>query len=239
MTDSLPFQRIQTKKKSTYVAEQIVEAIRAGVYKVGSRLPPERVLAEEMGVSRPSVREALSALQVVGILKSRGGDGTYVQSTADIAQGLRVLALLEESPSPVDALEARRALELGVIRHAVRKGSPQGITRLREALAAMDEAARARDYEAFSAGNLEFHLALAGAGGNVLIEQTIRPLLEVMRQQLALELRRKYYEEQGDAFTRAYELHAAIMDAVEAADLAAAVAAMERHFDAIEHALRE
>jgi len=52
----VPFQRIQTKKKSTYVAEQTLQAIRVGQYRLGDRLPPERVLAEEMGVSRPSVR---------------------------------------------------------------------------------------------------------------------------------------------------------------------------------------
>lgn len=234
-----PFQRIETKKKSTYVAKQIVETIRAGIYPVGSRLPPERVLAEEMGVSRPSVREALSALQVVGILKSRGGDGTYVQSAADVAQGLRVLELLEESPSLVDALEARRVLEVGVIRHVAGRASPQGLGRLRKALAAMDRAARARDYEAFSASNVEFHLALAGAGGNALIEQAIRPLVEVMRQQLALELRRRYYEEQAEAFARSYGLHEAIARAVEAGDPAAAAAALEQHFDVIERALRE
>jgi len=58
------FKRIETKRKSTYAAEQIVEAIRRGRYRVGDKLPPEREIAEQMGVSRPSVREAISALQI-------------------------------------------------------------------------------------------------------------------------------------------------------------------------------
>ncbi|MDR7465382.1 MAG: GntR family transcriptional regulator, partial [Armatimonadota bacterium] len=84
----MPFQRILTKKKSTHVAEQILQAIMSGQYRVGDRLPPERVLAEEMGVSRPSVREALSALQIVGVVASRVGDGTYVRSAVDTAEAL-------------------------------------------------------------------------------------------------------------------------------------------------------
>lgn len=235
----MPFQRVETKKKSTYVAEQIVEAVRSGQYRVGDRLPPERVLAEEMGVSRPSVREALSALQIVGIVASRAGDGTYVHSAADAAQGLQVMALLEESPSPVDALEARRALEIGIIYQVVRRALPQGLRRLRATLAAMREAAEATDYEAFSLANMEFHLALAAAGGNPLIEQTVRPLLEVLREQLTIELRRKYYEGQRERFARAFRLHEEIVRTVEARNLPAAVAALEQHFDAIEEDLRE
>lgn len=235
----MPFQRILTKKKSTHVAEQILQAIMSGQYRVGDRLPPERVLAEEMGVSRPSVREALSALQIVGVVTSRVGDGTYVRSAADTAEALQVMALLEESPSLVDVLEARRALEVGVVHHMVRQGTPQGLRRLRQALTAMEEAAKAADYDAFSLANLEFHLALVAASGNPLIEQTVRPLLEIMRQELAVELRRKFYEERADAFTRAYELHEAIVRAVEARDPTAAVAAMEEHFSVIEEALRE
>ncbi|EKD34792.1 MAG: hypothetical protein ACD_75C02183G0001, partial [uncultured bacterium] len=71
---------IQTryKKKSSFIADQILRMINSGLYKAGSRLPSERTITEQMGVSRPSLREAISALQIVGILESRPGDGTYV-----------------------------------------------------------------------------------------------------------------------------------------------------------------
>ncbi|MBI3998745.1 MAG: FadR family transcriptional regulator, partial [Armatimonadetes bacterium] len=90
----MAFQRIATKRKSALVAEQLIEAIRSNVYRVGSRLPPERVIAEQMGVSRPSVREALSALQLAGVLESRPGDGTYVVELPDRREA--VVSLLEE-----------------------------------------------------------------------------------------------------------------------------------------------
>ncbi|MBU0652918.1 MAG: GntR family transcriptional regulator [Proteobacteria bacterium] len=71
---------IQTKfkKKSSFIADQILRMINSGGYTAGSKLPSERIITEQMGVSRPSLREAISALQIVGILESRPGDGTYV-----------------------------------------------------------------------------------------------------------------------------------------------------------------
>jgi DNA-binding FadR family transcriptional regulator len=79
--DKLPTYRFQ--KRSSIIAEQIVNKIRSGEYPQGSRLPPERAIAEQMGVGRPSVREAISALQIAGLLESRPGDGTYVQQSND------------------------------------------------------------------------------------------------------------------------------------------------------------
>jgi len=66
--------KIQTKKKSTYIADQIIRAVQKGIYKVGDKLPSERQIVKKTGVSRPSVREALSALQIVGLVESKSGD---------------------------------------------------------------------------------------------------------------------------------------------------------------------
>lgn len=64
------------KKKSSFIANQILRMINTGAFKAGNRLSPERVITEQMGVSHPSLREAISALQIVGILESRPGDVT-------------------------------------------------------------------------------------------------------------------------------------------------------------------
>jgi GntR family transcriptional repressor for pyruvate dehydrogenase complex len=123
----MAFQKIATKRKSVRVAEQITEAIRKNVYNTGDRLPPERLIAEQMGVSRPSVREALSALQIAGVLESRAGDGTYVVSRAD-RQDAGIL-LLEEEESPVEALEARRVIERAIAQAAARDRADAGSPR--------------------------------------------------------------------------------------------------------------
>jgi GntR family transcriptional repressor for pyruvate dehydrogenase complex len=86
------------KKKSSFIADQILRMINSGRYNAGSKLPSERVITEQMGVSRPSLREAISALQIVGVLESRPGDGTYVSApvaSEDLTR--RALTVLEDS----------------------------------------------------------------------------------------------------------------------------------------------
>jgi len=234
---SVAFQRIETKKKSTRVAEQVAEAIRRGVYHVGDRLPPERVIAEQMGVSRPSVREALSALQLAGVLESRPGDGTYVARIPD-EFGYRVLSLLEESESPVEAIEARRVLEEAVVSSAARRMTEEALRAIQAPLERMRDAASRASFEDFSASNVAFHLAIARATGNSLIERAIRLVVEVMGQQLALELRRRDYTPDSTFFAEAFRVHEELYDALALRDPRNAAAAMARHFDMIEAALR-
>ncbi len=235
-TPAVSFQRIETKKKSTYVAEQIVDAIRRGVYRVGDRLPPERSIAEQMGVSRPSVREALSALQLAGIVDSRAGDGTYVVRRPDGAG--QVLSWLEEHDSPVDALEARRVLERAVVVWAVGRATDRALQDVRQALQGMREAADRAHFEEFNAANAAFHLAIARATGNPLVEKAIRPLLEIMGQRLAVELRRRDYTPDSAFFATAYRAHEELYGALAARDPIRAAAAMDAHFDMIENALK-
>jgi len=74
----MPFEKVRPRKVSAIAAEQIIEAIKNDSFPVGSKLPSEFELAEQMGVSRPSIREALSALQAVGLIESKPGSGNYV-----------------------------------------------------------------------------------------------------------------------------------------------------------------
>lgn len=233
----MAFQRIETKRKSTRIAEQIADTIRRGVYRVGDRLPSERIIAEQMGVSRPSVREALSALQLVGVLESRSGDGTYVARSPD-ELGYRALSLLEESESPVEAIEARRVLEEAVVSFAVIRLTEDSLRAIRAALEGMRDAAARVSFEGFSASNVVFHLAIARATGNSLIEKAIRLLVDIMGQQLAMELRRRDYASDGAFFAEAYRVHEELYDALALRDPRKAATAMARHFDMIEAALR-
>jgi GntR family transcriptional regulator, transcriptional repressor for pyruvate dehydrogenase complex len=231
----VPFQKIATKRKSVQVAEQITEAIRRNVYSTGDRLPAERVIAEQMGVSRPSVREALSALQIAGVLESRAGDGTYVVSRAD-RQDAGIL-LLEEEESPVEALEARRVIERAIAQEAAARVTAHTLHRLAATVAALRDAAGARDYEAFGTANGDFHLTIIRAAGNELLERTVRPLIDVMQRQLGREMRRREYLD-GRYFDTIYAAHEQIYDALKARDAHRAAEAMDHHFDLIEASLR-
>jgi GntR family transcriptional repressor for pyruvate dehydrogenase complex len=232
----MAFQRIATKRKSVSIAEQITEAIRLNAYRVGDRLPPERVIAEQMGVSRPSVREALSALQIVGVLESRPGDGTYVVKAPDRHNA--VISLLEEEESPVEALEARRLLERAIVQVAAARMTPQALQRLSRALDELRAAAEARDYAALTEANGPFHLAIIRAIGNDLLERAVRPMIDVMQRQLAQEMRRREYSLNSSYFDDVYHVHDEVYRALAAGDGAGAAKAMDRHFDLIEASLR-
>jgi len=232
----MAFQRIEIKRKSAHVAEQIAEAIRLKVYHTGDRLPPERAIAEQMGVSRPSVREALSALQLVGVLETRAGDGTYVVKALDRHDA--AISLLEDHESPVEALEARRVLERSIVQMAASRVTPESLAAAARALDSLRLAAGLRDYEAFAAANGPFHLAIVRMAANDLLERTVLPLIDVMSQQLAREMRRKEYAHGGAFFDAMTRVHADIYRALAAGDPTLAAEAMDRHFDAIETSLR-
>lgn len=232
----MAFQRIETKRKSLLVVEQLTKAIHLGAYSTGGRLPPERVIAEQMGVSRPSVREALSALQLAGILESRPGDGTYVVKVPE--RGEAVISFLEQQESPVEAVEARRILERAIVQAAAERMRPQTVAGISRALDAMQEAAQRRDYEAFTAANGPFHLAIIRAIGNDLLERAISPLIDVMQRQLGLEMRRREYALDGAFFDAMYAVHREVFEALERGDASRAAVAMDRHFDLIEASLR-
>ena len=77
----MPFVKVRTKKKSDCIAEQILTAIHGGIYQMGDKLPSEQEMAEKTGTSRASVREALSALRLAGIVESITGNGIYIRRT--------------------------------------------------------------------------------------------------------------------------------------------------------------
>src|SRR5918997_1387400 len=111
---------LRLRQRYEQVADRIAADIRAGRLAPGERLPSERDLARALEVGRASVREAIAALQVAGIVETRPGAGSFVASGA--AERRRE----EHDPSPSDLLEAREWLEPAVARLAARRGGPDG-----------------------------------------------------------------------------------------------------------------
>ncbi|MGQ9601963.1 MAG: FadR/GntR family transcriptional regulator [Candidatus Bipolaricaulia bacterium] len=223
------FEQIETKRKHLYVAEQILRAIKEGIYRSGDKLPPERVLAEEMGVSRNSIREALSALQVLNIVESKAGNGTYVKKsveTIDIES--QVLPILEESESPFKIFEARNVLEMGVVELAIDNATPEDIEQIRGALERMCEAAETRDYEGYLAANLSFHLAIAKATANPIIERTMTKLWETTSQRLLNEMLIDYWRRN---ISSSIEIHKQIFTAIRDKNKPLIREVVHRHYE--------
>ncbi len=230
------FEKVETKRKYVAVAEQILRAIKEGVYRVGDKLPSERELAEQMGVSRNSVREALSALQVLKIVSSRTGDGTYVEKAVESLDiESQVLPLLKESESPFATFEARAALEMGVAQLAVEKADAASLKRIERALDRLRQCAAEEDYAGYAQANLDFHLALANATKNPVVTRMMELLWETTSQQLLNEMVEDYWRAHLDQSVRNHER---IFQALMERDRGKAAEAVRKHYnDAHQHFL--
>lgn len=226
----------QVEKKSIFVAEQILEAMAKGRLKPGDKLPTENIIAERMNVSRTSVREALSALELTGLIKRRAGDGTYINRGLNGILRSHLMKMLEEGVGTFEALEARRALEPGIVALACKRITPEEIQNLSFTISKLKEAAKKRDYELFLETDYEFHLMLAKSSRNALLIEWLKRLLEIMRRQLWRAIKEKCLSSPGH-MNKIVEEHKRILNAVTSRDRAKAVSEIDRHFEKIEETL--
>lgn len=229
----MPFQEVaQAKTKATYVAEQIIAAIKQGEYQAGDRLPSERDIAEQMKVSRNSVREALSALQILGAIESRPGTGTYIHnSIMDKVNIDQVVTFVKKSEDLFKIWEARKEIEDSLVKLAIDRANKEDIDKIADALAAMRKATLAEDYDGFLGANTYFHLSVAKAADNLPLMNALRPLLEITTQELLEELKLGYvWQEVEECFAG----HKAILEAIQKHDRKAGAKAVTAHFDELE-----
>ena len=220
----MPIKAVEPQRLYRRIAEQIVQLIRRGEYRPGERLPPERDLARQLKVSRPSVREALIALEVEGYVEVRVGSGVYV--TQRRPQSRRADTLSGDS-GPFELIAARRLLESECAALAAKLASPAQIRRMQAALAAMD---RDRRRSVMPIENdRRFHLEVADASGNSALVLAVRTLWEQRAGPLFVTL--EHHFDTPDLWESAIAEHRAVMSAIEHHDPVAARAAMRRHMD--------
>lgn len=170
----------QTEPKRLYqsVAAQILALIRQGEFPPGERLPPERELAQQLGVSRPSLREALIALEIGGQIEIRMGSGVYVREAAGgSGGGEHAIAALGESPS--ELMQARIAIEGTVIVLATGKFTAATLDRLRRVLERMRKLAAAGKSPVDA--DRQFHMLIAETTGNSVLARFVGELFEIGR----------------------------------------------------------
>ena len=221
----MPFQSIEPRRLYRQIADQIRSLIRSGEFPAGSRLPPERDLAKQLGVSRPSVREALIALEVEGLVEVRIGSGIYVlavngRQSETPPQG-------DEPAGPFELLRARYVIEAECAALAAKSAKrPQ----LQAIEAALDEMQREHD-EGHSAlgGDRLFHLRVAEATGNGALVHVIKTLWEERTGPLYKQLE-QHYDAPG-LWEAAMAEHRAVLKAIAAHDAPGARAAMQRHMN--------
>lgn len=208
------------------IAEQLRQLMASGEFAVGSRLPAERDLATQLGVSRPSVREALIALEVEGMIEVRTGSGIYVQSTTRPKRSVSSRAT--DTPAqwgPLEVMSARILVESEVAALAANNAQKKDLQAIRAALQKM--ALEAAQDEVPRWGDEAFHEAIAKACGNSVLLDTV--------QRFWLARNGPLFERLGDYFEHpkswqaAIAEHQAVLHAIEAHDAPAARKAMQKH----------
>ena len=198
----------------------------SGEFAVGSRLPAERDLALQLGVSRPSVREALIALEVEGLIEVRTGSGIYVQATGTNAH--RPSGKVLDTPTewgPLEVMSARILVESEVAALAASHAQKQDIQAIRKGLQKMRQEA-ARD-EIPRWGDEAFHEAIAQACGNSVLLDTVQRFWQARNGSL-FERLGDYFEHPA-SWQAAIAEHQLVLDAIEAHDATAARKAMQKH----------
>nr|BFE57489.1 FCD domain-containing protein [Dactylosporangium thailandense] len=197
------------------VTERFRELIQDGSWPVGEKIPGEHHLAEELGVSRGTVREALRALSITGLLEPRVGDGTYVRATDEITG---VLVRDERDAGLTTVLDVRGGLEAAAARIAARRADPAAVDALEGALAARALAHERRDRAGYVAADAAFHRGVVVASGNPLLLRLFDAVEGVINQ--SIEETAVFPEDPG-----VRDAHAAILRAIRAGDADGAVAA--------------
>jgi len=217
----MPLQPLAPRRLYRQIADQLRALIRAGEYPVGSRLPAERDLALQLGVSRPSVREALIALEVEGLVAVRMGSGVVVTASEPAPSATPVDAPF----GPFEIIRARQVVECELAAMAAAQADPHTLAGLQEALALMR--ADMAGGRAPVQGDRLFHLRIAEAADNGPLLRTVTALYDERNTPLFEQLGQ--HVETLPTWQDALHEHQAVLDAITRGDPATARGAMHRH----------
>ncbi|MER5170922.1 FCD domain-containing protein [Thioclava sp. GXIMD2076] len=179
----MPFQRIESEKLATAIVRQIEELILQGILRPGERLPSERELSDRLGVSRPSLREAIAELQDQGLLATRAGAGVYVADVLGSAFSPALIRLFSSSDQAVyDYLAFRRDVEGLAAERAARFASDTDLQVIDGLFRRMEAAHSKRSYADEAALDAQFHLAIIEASHNVIMLHMMRAMFDLLSE---------------------------------------------------------
>jgi DNA-binding FadR family transcriptional regulator len=224
----MPVQMVENRRLYRQIADQVEGLIAAGEFRPGDRLPPERDLAAKLGVSRATVREAMIALELAGLVDIRIGSGIYVTDTqkAEAAKD-------DPGPGPIELIDARRAIESGVAALAAVNATGDEIEALAENIAAMR--IEAKEGPNNEESDRLFHLNLARATHNALLARTVKELWDWREGPMWTRLHTTLYL--TGIHSRWIADHERVVEALRRRDPAGAAAAMESHLMGVKEVL--
>lgn len=234
----MPFLKIQTEKLSQSVVRQIEQLILRGILRPGERLPSERDLSERLGVSRPSLRDAVADLEGRGLLVSRPGAGIFVADVLGSAFSPALVQLFATHDEAVfDYIAFRRDMEGLAADRAARLGSDTDLKVVDTIFQKMEAVHTKRDPSDEARLDAEFHMAIIEASHNVIMLHMMRSMYDLLREGV-------FYNRQmmfKNRITRDQLLdqHRAINHGLQARDPNAARAAVDAHMSYVERSLTD
>ncbi|WP_298937122.1 FCD domain-containing protein [uncultured Ruegeria sp.] len=234
----MPFQKVQTEKLSLAVVRQIELLILRGILRPGERLPSERELAERMGVSRPSLREAISDLQDQGLLTAKAGSGIYVAEVLGSAFSPALIQLFSSHDEAVfDYLSFRRDMEGLAAERATRLGSESDLKVVQTIFDKMVAAHDRNATEEEAQLDAQFHMAIIEASHNVVMLHMMRSMFDLLRQ--GVFYNRQMMFQQRTTRDAILDQHRAINDALQDRDPKSAREAVEHHLGFVERCMAD
>ncbi|MBK6467861.1 MAG: FCD domain-containing protein [Paracoccaceae bacterium] len=234
----MPFLKVTPEKLSSSVVRQIEQLILRGILRPGERLPAERELSDRLGVSRPSLRDAIAELSDRGLLTSRAGSGVFVAEVLGSAFSPALTQLFASHEEAVfDYLAFRRDMEGLTADRAARFGSDTDLKVIDTIFRKMEAAHLKRDPTDEAELDAQFHMAIIEASHNVIMLHMMRSMFELLRQGV-------FYNRQMLFKNRAtrdqlLEQHRAMNTGVQSRDPAAARAAVEAHLNYVEQSFHD
>jgi len=226
------FNKIKTKKVYVKIVEQIKELIDEGKLKPGDKLPIEQVLAEQFGASRPSVREALSALEILGLTERKAGKGNVIKAN-NMNKNINdeEIRELEQEESPFELLEARKVIEVEIAGLASQKFSKEDIVDIEVSLNKMKTVLK--DIPKMMEVDREFHINIAKAAHNNFLFSVMLNMNNLLKERLWVNMKKKVWSLPG--YPQKYlKEHTEIFEAIKSKDSNTAREAVYSHISGVE-----
>jgi len=234
----MPFTPVQPEKLSTAVTRQIEKLILRGILRPGERLPSERELSERLGVSRPSLRDAVAELQEKGLLTTKAGAGIYVANVLGSAFSDALVNLFANHREAVaDYVSFRKDLEGLAAERAARHASDTDLRVVQTIFDKMEAAHQKRDPSDEARLDADFHLSIIEASHNVVMLHMMRSMYQLLQQ--GVFYNRQTMFKQRTTREMLLDQHRAINDALQNRDPASARAAVEAHLSYVAQSLSD
>jgi GntR family transcriptional regulator, transcriptional repressor for pyruvate dehydrogenase complex len=215
---------VSRTKLTASVFEQLLSYVVGGTWKAGDRIPPERDLCQQLGIARTSLREALKAMELVGMLDSRVGDGTFVCPRSEFLSRPLLWAFTGSDHDELhEIMEARTIIEENLAGLAAERGTDDQIKQIGDAVQMMRDST-ARGDSSLEA-DMAFHIAVSTAAQNGVLLNAVQLLRNLMRQWIHYKLLIP------DVPEVVLKRHIAIYKAIAARKPAAARTAMRQHLE--------